>query len=187
MQKAVLIMFMMMSFEAFAEQAPQKFQNPIFNDMLYSGGNKSFSHDVKVTPTSITDYDTSQTSGVCEYLIEDEKGFMLKCEYPDFIKGYVTYEMYYARYQTDWTEVNGGKWCNVWNCSFEVEDGIIQALGVNAPNSHYSKVYNCAGEQDRWEDFPIGGPKMNCLDELKERGWEKYIPGKWVKKVNTWQ
>ena len=187
MRKFILILSFILSFEAFAGEVPEKFQNPIFNDVLYSGGNKTFSHDILITPTSITDYDNSQTNGICEYITEDENGFLLKCEYPDFIKGYVVYEMVYARYQTDFRMTGGSLYCDVWMCSFEVENGQIQALGVNAPENHHSKIYHCAGEKDSFHDFPTGGPKMNCLDELKLRGWEKYIPGKWIKKVNTWQ
>ena len=187
MKKAILIFSFILSFEAFAGETPEKFQNPIFNDMLYGGGNKNFSHDLRVTPTSITDYDDGQTNGICEYITEDKNGFLLKCEYPDFIKGYVVYEMFYARYQVDWTDIDKEKWCKVWQCSFQVKDGKIEAHGENAPSPHYSKIYHCAGEKDSFHDFPTGGPKMNCLDELKLRGWEKYIPGKWIKKVNTWQ
>ncbi|MBP5615831.1 MAG: hypothetical protein J6X42_04705 [Alphaproteobacteria bacterium] len=187
MKKIVFALGLMMGFEAVATEAPEKFQNPIFNDMLYSNGNRPFSHDIRVTPTSITDYDYPETSGVCEYILEDEKGFLLKCQYPDFIKGYETYEMFYARYQSDFTNVSGKKWCEVWNCSFEVKNGKIESSGNNAPISNLSNVLQCDGEKDTWKDFQDGGPKMNCLDELKERGWDKYIPGKWEKKINTWQ
>ena len=187
MRKVVLILSLIVSFRVFAENIPQKFQNPIFNDMLYGGGNKSFSHDISVTPTSITDYDDEEMKGICEYLAEDEKGFLLKCEYPDDVEGYTLYEMFYARYLTDFRAVGGEKGCSVWQCSFEVTDGIIEAWGENAPMPHYSKVDNCEGEKDELHDFPPGGPKMNCLDELKARGWEKYVPGKWIKKINTWQ
>ena len=189
MKKIVFALGLMMGFEAIAGEVPEKFQNPVFNDMLYSNGNRIFSHDIKVTPTGIKDYDDEQMDATCEYIAEDEKGFLLKCNYPKFLDGdpYELYEMFYARYQVDFTNIGGNKECSVWNCSFKVKNGKIEALGPNAPTSHSSKVYNCANEKDRWKDFKYSGPKMNCLDELKERGWEKYIPGKWEKKVNTWQ
>lgn len=185
MKRIIFVLSMIMGLDAIAGEVPEKFQNPVFNDILYSGGNKSFSHDIKVTPTGIKDYDNEYGDETCEYIVEDEKGFLLKCT--DIHDGYELYEMFYARYQVDFTNIGGDKECSVWNCVFDVENGKIVGLGTNAPTSHSSKVYNCAGEKDRWKDFKYSGPKMNCLDELKERGWEKYIPGKWEKKVNTWQ
>ena len=189
MQKVVLILALMFGFEAFAGEAPEKFQNPIFNNKLYSGGKKVFSHDILITPTYITDYDDNDSDAKCEYITEDEKGILLKCNYFKLLGSidYIVYEMFYARYKTDWTSVDGTKQCNVWNCSYEVKEGKIEAQGANAPSALESEIYNCAEEKDSFHDFPTGGPKMNCLDELKLRGWDKYIPGKWIKKINTWQ
>ena len=184
MKKIVFMLSLMVGLEAFAKEVPEKFQNPIFNDILYSGGNKSFSHDIKVTPTGIKDYDNEYGDATCEYIVEDEKGFLLKCK--NVYNKHTLYEMYYARYQSDFTNVGGSKKCSVWNCTFDIVDGKIDARGTNAPTSYGSKVYNCAGEKDKWKDFSKG-PYMNCMDELKERGWDKYIPGKWEKKINTWQ
>lgn len=189
MKKIIFAVVVFLSLEALAEDAPEKFKNPIFNDMLYSGGNKSFAHDIRVRPTGIKDYDNEAQDYECVYLAEDEKGFLLKCDNTKLLEGDLIqrYKMFYARYQTDFTESGGGKYCDVWNCDFVVEKGKIIGLGANAPVSHVSRVDNCAGEKDIWKDFGHGGPKMNCLDELKARGWEKYIPGKWEKKINTWQ
>ena len=186
MKKIIFAVVVLLSFEAVAADAPEKFKNPIFNDILYSGGNKTFAHDIRVSPTGIKDYDLPNDNIRCIYLAEDEKGFLLKCEYHD-IGTYEDYEFIYARYQTDFTKSGGGKYCDVWHCTFEIENGKIEPYFENAPALHVSHVYNCEGEKDIWKDFGHGGPTMNCLDELKARSWEKYIPGKWEKKVNTWQ
>lgn len=189
MYKVILILSLMLGFETLAGEAPEKFQNPIFNNKLYSAGKKVFSHDILITPTYITDYDNEDSDAKCEYITEDERGILLKCNYFKLLGGvdYITYEMFYARYYRDFKDIGEDKTCDVWNCSFGVKEGKIEELGANAPSALYSKIDNCTGEKDSFHDFPTGGPKMNCLDELKARGWDKYIPGKWVQKINIWQ
>ena len=188
MRGIIFVISMFLSIEAVAGEAPDKFKNPIFNDILYSGGNKTFSQDIRVTPTSIKNYDNEVGDAICTYLVEDDKGFLLKCDNTKLLKNGVieTYEMFYARYQTDFTDVGGRKECNVWNCSFEIKDGKIVPYGANRPVPNYSRVYICEDEKDYYNDFGGDKPKMNCMDELKARGFEKYIPGKWEKIVNEW-
>lgn len=186
MRGIIFVISMFLSIEAVAGEVPDKFKNPIFNDMLYSGGNKNFSHDIRVTPISKKDYDDSDEDATCTYLVEDDTGFLLKCVPILKTRKYELYEMFYARYQTDFTDVGGRKECNVWNCSFEIKDGKIVPYGANRPVPNYSRVYICEDEKDYYNDFGGDKPKMNCMDELKARGFEKYIPGKWEKIVNEW-
>ena len=80
-----MIFSLVLGFEAFAGEAPEKFQNPIFNNKLYSGGKKVFSHDILITPTSITDYDNSAGNAECEYIAENEKSILLKCNEPQML------------------------------------------------------------------------------------------------------
>lgn len=61
--------------------------------------------------------------------------------------------------------------CRVWWCSFDIEYGVIASMNHAAPMS--SKVANCDDEEEytTYTEF-------SCLDELKARGWDKYIPAK---------
>ena len=75
MYKVILILSLMLGFETLAGEAPEKFQNLIFNNKLYSAGKKVFSHDILITPTYITDYDNEDSDAKCEYITEDERAY----------------------------------------------------------------------------------------------------------------
>lgn len=66
-----------MPVRAESEEAPKKFKNPIFNNIIYSE-NYNISHDSKVTPTYIKDLTTGYDEE-CSYITEDDKAIFLKC------------------------------------------------------------------------------------------------------------
>ena len=179
MRKAILILSFILSFEAFAGEVPEKFQNPIFNNKLYSGGNKSFSHDILITPTYITDYDNKYGNEVCQYITEDEKGILLKCKNAyDKENAYNSYEMFFIKYKTDFRQTNGGLYCYVWSCDvFLDEKGRQRENFYMTAELHLSEVNNCDEEKDYYKDFKPDYPKINCVEEFKTRGWDKYILG----------
>ena len=175
MKKIVFAVCLLMGFEAVAAEAPEKFQNPIFNDMLYSAGKKVFAHDIKVTPTSITDYDNEQESAICKYIAEDEKAILLKCRYTyEGNSEYNIYKMFYVRFRSDFRKVGEGVYCHVWRCTFFWHEKEKKWEGYDLrPRLQLSKINNCADEKDYQPSYP----DMNCLEEFKARGWDKYISG----------
>ena len=157
-----------------SEDAPKKFKNPIFNDIIYSE-NYNASHHSKVTPTYIKDlmagYDEE-----CSYITEDDKAIFLKCHQTDKeLSKTIYYEMYFARYKTVFEHIKEQS-CNVWWCSFDIENGYITNYYMAAMSS---KVANCDDEEEyNWLDSNGNNFYISCLSELKARGWDKYIPAK---------
>ena len=171
MQKYLLLILLViaMPVRAESEEAPKKFKNPIFNDIIYSE-NYNASHHSKVTPTYIKDlmagYDEE-----CSYITEDDKAIFLKCHHIDKELSKITYyEMFFARYKEIYKHPKEQKICRVWWCSFHIVNGYITNYYMAAMSS---KVANCDDE----EEYTIY-TKFSCLSELKARGWDKYIPAK---------
>lgn len=77
--------------------------------------------------------------------------------------------MYFAKYKTVF-KYSKEQSCNVWWCSFDIENGYITNYYMAAMSS---KVANCDDE----EEYTMY-TEFSCLDELKARGWDKYIPAK---------
>ena len=172
MRKYLLLILLViaMPVRAESEEAPKKFKNPIFNNIIYSE-NYNISHDSKVTPTYIKDLTTGYDEE-CSYITEDDKAIFLKCHSAE--KGRfqaISYEMYFARYKEIYKHPKEQKICRVWWCSFKIKNGVIATMNHAAPMS--SKVANCDDE----EEYTIY-TKFSCLSELKARGWDKYIPAK---------
>ena len=155
------------------KKTPKLFQNPMFNEVLYGTGNKNSSHDMRITPTSLTDYDSPEESADCEYITEDAKGVLLKCK----DQWGEEYLLIFARYKVAFDDDEENKRCDVWICSYEIREGRISE-GSTYLSTVSSKVFNCANEKDSIRDFK-NGPKINCFDEIRARGWDKYIPAKW--------
>ena len=179
MRKFILILSLILSFEAFAEQAPQKFQNPIFNNKLYSGGKKVFSHDILITPTSITDYDDSKENAECEYITENEKAILLKCNEPHTLYEGVfrAYRLFFVKYKDEWSD--GTKDCNVWECLIILDDkGMPKTYQSKFAPIYVSKIFNCADEKNYYDEH-FNYEKIDCQKEYEDRNWQKYIPGRW--------
>ena len=155
------------------KKTPKLFQNPMFNEVLYGTGNKNFSHDMRITPTSLTDYDSPEESVVCEYITEDAKGVLLKCK-NEWLKE--KYLLIFSRYKAVYNH-GEDKWCKVWICPFRIEEGKIDEYYTHL-STVSSKVFTCANEKDSFRDFK-NGPKIDCFDEIRARGWDKYITAKW--------
>lgn len=165
MKKILLLFFMFLSSSVQAKEAPDKFRNPIFNDTLWTS-NMNLAHNMKVTPTYIDELDYPYYS-TCEYLTEDDKGILLKC-HPSYMRdGYTNYNMLYVRYKYN-------KTCSVWLCLFEIDEGEVKAMGMGTPSALSSNVFNCEDEEKEPLSIEPLEP-MNCMEELKARGWEKYI------------
>ena len=179
MKKFVLILSLVLGFEAFAGEAPEKFQNPIFNNKLYSGGKKVFSHDILITPTSITDYDNSAENAECEYIAENEKSILLKCNEPHVLSqgNFWSYRLFFVKYKDEWSD--GTKECNVWVCEIILDnDGMPKEYQDKFAPIYVSKIFNCEDEKDYNKERP-NYEKIDCQKEYEDRNWQKYIPGRW--------
>ena len=170
MRKYLLLILLViaMPVRAESEETPEKFKNPIFNNIIYSSNYKT-SHDSKVTPTYIKDLMTGYDEE-CSYITEDDQAILLKCSPVE--KGLfeaIGYEMFFAKYKTVF-EYSKEQSCNVWWCSFHIVNGYITNDYMAAMNT---KVANCDDE----EEYTIY-TEFSCLSELKARGWDKYIPAK---------
>lgn len=178
MRKFILVLSFILSFNAFAGETPEKFQNPIFNNKLYSGGNKSFSHDILITPTYITDYDNKYGDEVCQYVTEDEKGVLLKCKNAyDTENAYNSYEMFFVKYKGESYE--GQKKCYVWECLIILdENGMPKKYQDKFAPIYVSKIFNCADEKDYYDEH-YNYEEIDCQKEFEDRNWQKYIPGRW--------
>ena len=190
---ACLLIFL--SMPAWSAEAPKEFKNPIFNDILWAY-NWNDARDMRITPSYI---DTSRSdllgprdipyeekffrSHECEYITEDDKGILLKCETVEPLwrvenGNNISYEFVFIRYRDfyiPWQK----EYCFVWECSFSVDEGKIQLWGQerkHRPGSLYSKIYKCDDEEIDSIKDPKEPPE--CYDELIKRGWDKYIPGK---------
>ena len=136
MQKYLLLILLAiaMPVRAESEEAPKKFKNPIFNDIIYSE-NYNASHHSKVTPTYIKDlmagYDEE-----CSYITEDGKAIFLKCHHIDKELSKITYyEMFFARYKEMYKHPKEQKICRVWRCSFKIKNRVIATMNHAAPMS----------------------------------------------------
>ena len=189
---ACLLSFL--SVPAWPAEAPKEFKNPIFNDILWAS-NWVSARDMRVTPNYI---DTSRSdllgprdipyeekffrSHECEYITEDDKGVLLKCETvePLWRQGggdYISYEFIFIRYRRVYSAPQSNN-CRVWNCTFSVDEGKVQLWGQerkHEPSPLYSKIYKCDDEELDSFESPKEPPE--CYDELIKRGWDKYIPG----------
>ena len=177
MQKYLLLILLVIVIpvRAKSEEAPEKFKNPIFNNIIYTD-NYKFARDSRITPTYIKDLMTGFDEE-CSYITEDDKAIFLKCHYADkdFLKT-TSYEMYFAKYKTVF-EYSKEQSCNVWWCSFDIKYGVVDSMHHAAAMS--SKVANCDDEEE-YKSFDSNGKVfyVYCLSELKARGWDKYIPAK---------
>ena len=83
--------------------------------------------------------------------------------------------MYFARYKTVFEHIKEQS-CNVWWCSFKINNGVITSMHHAAMSS---TVTNCDDEEE-YVPFSVSGKDsyIYCLSELKARGWDKYIPAK---------
>lgn len=190
---ACLLIFL--SVPAWSTEAPKEFKNPIFNDILWASSWVS-ARDMRITPSYI---DTSRSdllgsrkipyeekffrSHECEYITEDDKGILLKCETVEPLwrvenGDNISYEFIFVRYRRVYSAPQSNN-CRVWNCSFDIENGKIQLWGQerkHEPSPLYSKIYKCDDEELDSFESPKEPPE--CYDELIKRGWDKYIPGK---------
>ena len=83
----LILLAIAMPVRAESEEAPKKFKNPIFNNIIYSE-NYNISHDSKVTPTYIKDLTTGYDEE-CSYITEVVfKQSVMKCILPN-IKQYL--------------------------------------------------------------------------------------------------
>ena len=177
MRKYLLLILLViaMPVRAESEEAPKKFKNPIFNNIIYTD-NYKFARDSRITPTYIKDLMTGFDEE-CSYITEDDKAIFLKCHQTDKELSKITsYEMYFAKYKTVF-EYSKEQSCNVWWCSFDIEYGVIASMHHAAGMS--TKVANCDDEEE-YKSFDSNGKVsyVSCLSELKARGWDKYIPAK---------
>ena len=164
----LILLAIAMPVRAESEEAPEKFKNPIFNDIIYSN-NYKFARDSRITPTYIKDLMTGFDEE-CSYITEDDKAIFLKCHQIDKeLSKTTSYEMYFAKYKTVF-EYSKEQSCNVWWCSFDIEYGYITNYYIATMST---KVANCDDE----EEYTMY-TEISCLSELKARGWDKYIPAK---------
>ena len=159
---------------------PTRFDNPIFNGIL--DGQTKFRRKIKLYPNYISDLSRGFDEK-CEFLVQDEKAVMLKCDLVKYdLKDSDLYQLYYAKFKS-----YGMKYCVVFRCDYTIKNGYIEHIGMGyaMPESFYSSVQNCDGEVQKpyglYEYLP------NCMEVLRDKKWYKYIPAKMPEDLSRWE
>ena len=188
---------MMFSCTLQAQGTPKSFKNPIFNDTLWLTDDR-YSGDVRITPTYINDIDSSDDDEICRYIVEDDKAVLLECGYYKDTKYYQqdfsrkSYKLFIAKNKYYFDSCKLPYWCYqtycmVYWCSFFIENGYLSTWSPGSTSLN-SLVDNCQNEFNLLEQHPLYkqstvGYALDCVQALKSRGWDKYIPAK-IKKHN---
>lgn len=167
MKKLLPIFIMLLITSCVHKKTPVKFDNPIFNSVLESAN--QFRHVYKIYPNYLNDL-TLNYDSECEFLDQDEHAIFMVTK--KTIRGEQAdrYHLFVSnlRYPRDYYKET---LCEVDYCMFDVVDGKLRYSGSYWP--FRAKSEGC-------KDYPeINWLKMkttNCLQELLDRGWDKYIP-----------
>jgi len=166
MKKLLPIFMILLITSCMHKKTPVKFDNPIFNSVLESAN--QFRHVYKIYPTYLNDL-TLNYDSECEFLDQDEHAVFMVTK--DTIHGEQadTYHFFVSnlRYPRDYYKET---LCEVDYCMFFVDDGKLR----------YSEGYwPFRAKSEGCKDYPEfdwnSHEQTNCLQELLDRGWDKYI------------
>ena len=166
MKKLLPIFMILLITSCVHKKTPVKFDNPIFNSVLES--ENQFRHVYKIYPTYLNDL-TLNYDSECEFLDQDEHAvFMvtkdtIRGEQADTYHFFVSNLRYPKKYYKETL-------CEVDYCMFFVDDGKLDF-------DNYYLPYRVKSEECK--DYPEfdwhNQEQTNCLQELLDRGWDKYI------------
>lgn len=167
MRKVLIILMILISGSALADGIPKKFKNPLFNHKMQLQGRAW--RDFEITPTFIKDFKTPEYSSKCEFITEDDKAIFLKCrDLTSDNDQSAYYEFYFIKYRLD-------QLCNIWNCSFWYYKNELRSPGRSVLSSSAADCEDELNEADI-RDPRQKYPQPDCIQELYNRGWEKYLP-----------
>ena len=166
MKKLLPIFMILLITSCMHKKTPVKFDNPIFNSVLESAN--KFKGVYKIYPNYINKLG-SRSDYRCEFLDQDEHAVFMVTK--DTIHGEQAdiYHLFVSnlRYPRDYYKET---LCEVDHCTFEIVDGRFEYLDNYLPYRAKSEECKDYPEFD-WHNHE----QTNCLQELLDRGWDKYI------------
>jgi len=169
MKKLLPIFMILLITSCVHKKTPVKFDNPIFNSVLESAN--KFNGIFRIYPNYINNLGVRVNSdNRCEFLDQDEHAVFMVTK--DTIHGEQadTYHLFVSNFKYPRNYYKETR-CEVDYCMFFIDDGKLRYSGSYWPFS--AKSEGC-------KDYPEFNWKSkiqtNCLQELLDRGWDKYIP-----------
>lgn len=166
MKKLLPIFMILLITSCMHKKTPVKFDNPIFNSVLESAN--KFKSMYKIYPNYINnltiDYDHR-----CEFLDQDEHAVFMVTKDTIHGKQRDTYHFFVSNLKY-FIHDSQETLCEVDYCMFFVDDGKLRDGGSYWPFRAKSEGCKDYPEFD-WDSYE----QTNCLQELLDRGWDKYI------------
>ena len=174
----LLICLILITSKVFAEEVPEEFKNPIFNNILWSE-NYNLTNHMRLTPSFSYDLENPRGDRKCTYVTESDKAILLKHYGKGFAKDTVVYELYLNRYKyyLPWEKRYR---CLVWQCLIYIRNGVFNPK-YDISQNIYSSDLPCPDEEERYTEN-TEAPRIDCLEELRRLGWDKYITSEEKKK-----
>ena len=166
-----LICLILITSKAFAEEVPEKFKNPIFNNILWSE-NYNLTNHMRLTPNYTYDLENPRGNYKTTYIAESDKAVLVKYYGEGFAKNNVSYELYFIHEKYYLSREKRYR-CNVWQCIFDIKNGVFNPK-YDISQNIYSSDLPCPDEEERYTEN-TEAPRIDCLEELRRLGWDKYI------------
>ncbi len=167
MKKLLPIFTILLITSCVHKKTPVKFDNPIFNSVLESAN--KFKSMYKIYPNYINDL-TVNSDDRCEFLDQDEHAVFMVTKKTIRGEQYDRYHLFVSNLKY-FIHDSQETLCEVDHCTFEVVDGHFE---------YHNNYLPYRARSEGCKDYPeINWLKMkttNCLQELLDRGWDKYIP-----------
>ena len=167
MRKLLPIIIILLITSCVHKKTPVKFDNPIFNSVLESAN--KFESMYKIYPTYINDL-TVNSDNRCEFLDQDEHAVFMVTKKTIHGKQRDRYHLFVSNFKYPRNYYKETR-CEVDYCSFFIDDGKLRDYASYWPYRAKSEGYKDYPEFD-WQPET----QTNCLQELIDRGWDKYIP-----------
>ena len=169
MKKLLPIIIILLITSCVHKKTPVKFDNPIFNSVLES--ESKFNGIFRIYPNYINNLGVRVNSDDrCEFLDQDEHAVFMVTKDTSHGTQYDRYHLfvsnskYFSYYDNEF-------YCDVDYCSFFIDDGKLRDDLSYWPFS--AKSEGCKDYPEfNWQSEI----QTNCLQELIDRGWDKYIP-----------
>ena len=167
MKKLLPIIIILLITSCVHKKTPVKFDNPIFNSVLES--DNKFESMYKIYPNYINDL-TVNSDDRCEFLDQDEHAVFMVTKKTIHGTQYDRYHLFVSNFKYPIIYYKETR-CRVDYCTFEVVEGRFEYHANNLP--YRAKSEACKDYPEfNWQSKI----RTNCLQELLDRGWDKYIP-----------
>ena len=166
MKKLLPIFMILLITSCMHKKTPVKFDNPIFNSVLESAN--KFESMYKIYPTYINDL-TVNSDNRCEFLDQDEHAVFMVTKKTIHGKQRDRYHLFVSNFKYPRNYYKETR-CEVDYCSFFIYYGKLRDYTSYWPDSAQSEACKDYPEYD-WKSKI----RTNCLQELLDRGWDKYI------------